>query len=224
MNAAEVFRARLHTSTGFSSCSSVHLSHSKPAAGNNFRRQVAPRTSMFLPAVLPLWQIQSYYFTLLPHRHTAYLSGFYTGAGDVFFGIAFILGDKKERVTVTCWETAWEQGFSRRGVSLGVVNVSKGQDTQTYMQTFPPLGWIDLKTTSSGHNQWGRVKGTLWGNPDGPSRIERPPLSQFWQPSVESRPSLIRRDPMKHTRIGAHRFRTPTMVSAQSQPWSHLFF
>lgn len=140
-------RSWLHTSKDFSSCSSAHLSHTRPAAGNNFRRQVAPRISMSLPAVLLLWQIQSYFFTLLPHRHTAYISGFYSGAGDVFFETAFILRflriERRKWLSLfrkACWEAAWEQGFSRRGVSLGVVNLSKGEDTQTPMQTFPPLG------------------------------------------------------------------------------------
>lgn len=37
-------------------------------------------------------------------RHAGYLSALYTGAGDVFLEIAFILGDRQEKVTVTCEE------------------------------------------------------------------------------------------------------------------------
>lgn len=67
----------------------------------------------------------------------------YSGAGDVFLEIAFILGHGNEKVTVTCEDRVLgdrEQGFSRRGLSLRIVNISKGEDTQTHMQTFPLLG------------------------------------------------------------------------------------
>lgn len=46
-----------------------------------------------------------------------------------------------------------------------------------HTQTIPLLGRIDLMTTSSGRNQWGRGKVTLWGKQDRLWRITEPFIS-----------------------------------------------
>lgn len=88
------------TSKGFSSCSSAHLSHKKPAAGNNFRRQVTLRTFTLLSAVLPLWQV----IILRSCRTDAQpTSADFTLAREMrFLKLLSFLGIKREKVTVRC--------------------------------------------------------------------------------------------------------------------------
>lgn len=138
VNAAEVFRARLHASESFHPAAA--LISTTTNRQQEFISEGPPRVA--LPGCL----CDKFKVIILRccRRHAGYLSGLYSGAGDVFLEIAFILGDRKEKVTVTCEEgvlgDSLRAGFSRRVLNLGIVNVSTGEDAHTHTQTFPPLG------------------------------------------------------------------------------------
>lgn len=111
--------------------------------------------------------IQSYYFT-------AWLWVLRRGG----FEIALVPGKKEkatDRWSCVSWPTCTCQEGMLGNVSGSALSVLVRAKTHQHRGSIPPLGRIDLMTTAGGPNQWGRVKGTLWGNQDRQSGIKKVP-------------------------------------------------